>query len=82
MQRPSDRIDNDVDTAASGLWPTVSHPQMGEVRVDGLPLHLSRTDWHMATGAPMLGQHNKEVFCGLLGIDEAELADLQEAGVV
>jgi hypothetical protein len=30
----------------------------------------------------MLGQHNKEVFCGLLGIDEAELADLREAGVV
>ena len=82
VQRPSDRIDNDADTAAWGLWPTVSHPQMGEVRVDGLPLHLSRTDWHMATGAPMLGQHNKEVFCGLLGIAEAELEDLKEAGVV
>jgi crotonobetainyl-CoA:carnitine CoA-transferase CaiB-like acyl-CoA transferase len=82
VQRPSDRIDNDADTAAWGLWPTVSHPQMGEVRVDGLPLHLSLTDWHMETGAPMLGQHNKDVFCGLLGIDEAELTDLQDAGVV
>ena len=82
VQRPSDRIDNDVDTAAWGLWPTVSHPQMGEVRVDGLPLHLSVTDWHMETGAPMLGQHNKEVFCGLLGIDEAELTDLHDAGSI
>jgi crotonobetainyl-CoA:carnitine CoA-transferase CaiB-like acyl-CoA transferase len=60
----------------------VVHPQMGEVRVDGLPLHLSRTDWHMATGAPMLGQHNKEVFCDLLGIGEAEFGELHEAGVI
>ena len=82
VQRPSDRIDNDVDTAAWGLWPTVTHPQMGEVRVDGLPLHLSQTDWRMETGAPMLGQHNEEIFCKLLGIDEAELAALHEAGVV
>jgi crotonobetainyl-CoA:carnitine CoA-transferase CaiB-like acyl-CoA transferase len=82
VQRPSDRIDHDADTAAWGLWPSVHHPQIGEVRVDGLPLHLSRTDWHMDTGAPMLGQHNREIFCDLLGIDEDELADLHEAGVV
>ncbi|MEO8695004.1 MAG: CoA transferase [Acidimicrobiales bacterium] len=82
VQRPSDRIDNDADNAAWGLWPSVRHPQIGEVRVDGLPLHLSRTDWHMATGAPMLGQHNREVFCDLLGIDEDEVADLHDAGVV
>jgi crotonobetainyl-CoA:carnitine CoA-transferase CaiB-like acyl-CoA transferase len=82
VQRPSERIDNDGETAAWGLWPTVSHPQMGNVRVDGLPLHLSLTDWHMKTGAPMLGEHNRDVFCGLLGIDEAELDELHAAGAV
>ena len=40
------------------------------------------TDWHMQTGAPMLGQHNRDVFCGLLGIDEAELTQLRDGGVV
>jgi crotonobetainyl-CoA:carnitine CoA-transferase CaiB-like acyl-CoA transferase len=55
---------------------------MGEVRVDGIPLHLSLTDWHMETGAPMLGQHNREVFCGLLGLDDVELAELHDAGIV
>ncbi|HUP75744.1 MAG TPA: CoA transferase [Acidimicrobiales bacterium] len=82
VQRPSERIDHDPETAAWGLWPTVSHPQMGEVRVDGLPLHLSLTDWHMETGAPMLGQHNRDVFCGLLGIDDTELDELHAAGGV
>ena len=82
VQRPSERIDHDDDTAAWGLWPTVTHPQMGKVRVDGLPLHLSQTDWRMETGAPMLGQHNRDIFGGLLGIDDAELDALHEAGVI
>ena len=82
VQRPSDRIDHDDETATWGLWPVVHHPMMGDVRVDGLPLHLSRTDWSMKTGAPTLGQHNEDVFCGLLGIEPDELAELQRAGVI
>jgi hypothetical protein len=31
---------------------------------------------------PDLGEHNREVFCGLLGMDEAELTNLQEARIV
>ena len=60
VQRPSDRIDHDVDTAAWGLWPTVSHPHDGRGSRRRTPAaSVSRTDWHMETGAPMLGQHNE-----------------------
>jgi benzylsuccinate CoA-transferase BbsF subunit len=82
VQRPSERIDRDDETAAWGLWPVVHHPEMGDVRVDGLPLHLSRTDWSMETGAPTLGQHNEEVFCGLLGLEPGDFAELQRVGVI
>ena len=41
---------------------------MGDVRVDGLPVHLSRTDWSIARGAPCLGEHNEEVLGELLGL--------------
>jgi crotonobetainyl-CoA:carnitine CoA-transferase CaiB-like acyl-CoA transferase len=34
------------------------------------------------TGAPRLGQHNREVWCDLVGLSESELADLTERGVV
>ena len=82
VQRPQERIDQDPDTAHVGLWPEVEHSKMGRVRVDGLPVHLSRTDWKLERGGPCLGEHNQEVLCGLLGVPEAELPELREAGVI
>jgi benzylsuccinate CoA-transferase BbsF subunit len=82
VQQPPDRIDHDPNTAAWGLWPTVTHPEMGEVRVDGLPVHLSETDWAIRRGAPCLGEHNEEVLVGLLRRDRAEVEALHAEGVV
>lgn len=79
---PADRIDHDPATRAWGLFPTVTHTAMGEVRVDGLPVHLSRTDWVVARGAPCLGEHNELVYGELLGIDADERASLRADGVI
>ena len=43
-----------------GLWPTAHHREMGDVRVDGLPVHLSETDWVIERGGPCLGEHNHQ----------------------
>jgi crotonobetainyl-CoA:carnitine CoA-transferase CaiB-like acyl-CoA transferase len=79
---PEDRIDHDVVTADWGLWPTVHHTLMGDVRVEGLPVHLSRTDWVIDRGAPCLGEHNEQILGGLLGLTPDELTDLAERGVL
>jgi crotonobetainyl-CoA:carnitine CoA-transferase CaiB-like acyl-CoA transferase len=79
---PEERIDQDPGTAEWGLWPTSYHPQIGSVRVDGIPIHLSETDWVIERGAPTLGQHNAEVFGGLLGVSEEELGSLAKDGVI
>ena len=52
VQRPEERIEFDPATAAWGLWPMVHHREIGAVRVDGLPVHFSETDWSIAHGAP------------------------------
>ena len=62
VQRPSERIDDDPGTTDWGLWPTVTHSKMGDVRVDGIPVHFSKTDWVITRGAPCLGEHNDVVF--------------------
>jgi benzylsuccinate CoA-transferase BbsF subunit len=82
VQRPDERIDHDPATAEWGLWPTVTHTKMGEVRVDGLPVHFSRTDWLIERGAPCLGEHNDLVFRDLLGHSDDELRAFSEEGVL
>lgn len=75
-------VDHDPATAEWGLWPTVEHSEMGRVRVDGLPVHLSRTDWEIKRGAPCLGEDNDYVFGELLGLEGDEVARLRQTGVV
>lgn len=82
VQRPGERIDEDATTAAWGLWPTVRHTEMGAVRVDGIPVHASRTDWRIERGAPCLGEHNREVYGGLLGMSDTEIEELTAEGVL
>ncbi len=82
VQKPEERIDKDPSTEAWGLWPTVVHRDMGEVRVDGLPVHLSKTDWELENGGPCLGEHNERVFGEILELSDAELEDLREGGVI
>lgn len=82
VQRPGERVDHDPDTSAWGLWPTVKHSEMGDVRVDGLPVHLSETEWHAERGAPCLGEDNEYVFGELLGVSADELVSLREEGVL
>jgi benzylsuccinate CoA-transferase BbsF subunit len=79
---PEERIDQDVATAEWGLWPEVDHPEIGRVRVDGVPVHLSETDWVIERGAPCLGQHNQEVFGELLGLTDDELERLAGEGII
>ena len=82
VQKPGERIDHDPATADFGLWPTVRHSKMGDVRVDGMPVHFSETNWKMERGAPCCGEHTEEVLTELLGLSASDVAKLREEGVV
>lgn len=82
VARPADRIDNDPRTATWGLWPTVQHEEIGETRVEGIPVHMSETDWSISRGAPCLGADNDYVWGTLLGLSADEIADYRERGVI
>ena len=82
VQKPRERIDNDPETERLGLWPTVVHSKMGEVRVDGIPVKFSKTPWQIERGGPCVGEHNHEVLSRLLGLSADEIDDLREQGVI
>ncbi|ORW16406.1 carnitine dehydratase [Mycolicibacter nonchromogenicus] len=82
VKSPSERIDADPDLAAAGLFPTVTHPDIGEVRVEGVPMRCTATPWQITSAAPRLGEHNREVLLGLLGHTVEELEDWAQRGVI
>src|SRR3954454_11884114 len=82
VQRPEERIDHDPNTAAWGLWPLVQHTEMGAVRVDGLPVHLSASDWRLERGGPCLGEHNDKVFGEILGMSSDDIKQLRDDKVI
>jgi crotonobetainyl-CoA:carnitine CoA-transferase CaiB-like acyl-CoA transferase len=72
----------DLHVAARGDLTTVEDPVIGPVKMQGVYPRFSRTPGRIRSGAPTLGQHNREVYCGLLGLSEEELAALERDGVV
>ena len=64
------------------LWPTVEHSEIGEVAVDGNPVHFSESDWGMHSGAPCLGEDNQKVFTEILGLSKEEIETLKQEKVI
>lgn len=60
----------------------VEHPLHGRLVSYGIPTKYSRTPSKVRNAAPLLGQHNKEIFTRWLGLKEEELERLKEEGVI
>ena len=67
---------------ARGLYSDIEHPALGSEPVFNLMWQLSRTPPRIQRHAPLLGEHNRDVFCGLLGMDETELSRLEETQII
>jgi len=48
-----------------GFFATIGHPEAGELTYPGAPWKLSATPWELRRPAPLLGQHNEELGCGV-----------------
>jgi CoA:oxalate CoA-transferase len=60
----------------------VDHPETGKVTYPGAPFKMSETSWKIRQPAPLLGQHNEEIYCRLLGYTGEELIKLREGGII
>ena len=73
---------NDDHFWERGMWAQVKHPIAGAMTMPGKSLKMYRTPWQVKSAAPTLGEHNAEVYCGMLGYSREELSKLRQAGVV
>jgi crotonobetainyl-CoA:carnitine CoA-transferase CaiB-like acyl-CoA transferase len=65
-----------------GFFTEVEHPQMGRLKFPTAPYKFSETPCEIRHSAPVLGQHNDEVFCQRLGYSTENLAELKQRGVI
>ncbi len=65
-----------------GAFEAIDHPVAGEAEYAGRQLLLSETPRLPARRAPLLGEHNDEVYFDRLGDDAAALARLRGQGVI
>jgi crotonobetainyl-CoA:carnitine CoA-transferase CaiB-like acyl-CoA transferase len=67
---------------ARGLKFELAHPAAGQVSLVRSPMRFSATPVEHERPPPLLGQHTDEILKGLLGMSEAEIAQLRAEGVV
>jgi CoA:oxalate CoA-transferase len=72
----------DPQVRAREMFVERDHPVYGRLKLTGSPLKMSETPGRVRWLAPMPGEHNEEVFCGLLGHSKEELARWRDEGVV
>jgi formyl-CoA transferase len=72
----------DPHIVGRGMVATIEYPQIDRTYdVPGNPIRLSSSKVDI-TRAPMLGEHNAEVYAELAELGEAELSKLRERGIV
>jgi crotonobetainyl-CoA:carnitine CoA-transferase CaiB-like acyl-CoA transferase len=65
------------------FWKPVEHPELGRSFIyPGEAAIYNGTPWRISRRAPLIGEHNAEIFCGELGLSAGELAMLAENRVI
>ncbi|XVU29731.1 CaiB/BaiF CoA transferase family protein [Actinoplanes sp. CA-054009] len=67
----------DPHFAAREAIVTVPHPDFGELPMQNATPRLSETPGRVRSAGPALGEHNDEIYGGLLGLGETERANLR-----
>jgi succinyl-CoA:(S)-malate CoA-transferase subunit A/succinyl-CoA:(S)-malate CoA-transferase subunit B len=72
----------DPQFAARGTLVSVDDPEIGPVQMPAPVPRLSETPARIGRPAPRLGEHNTEIYGGLLGLSSNDLEQLQNKGVI
>ncbi|MHB9091160.1 MAG: CoA transferase, partial [Chloroflexota bacterium] len=65
-----------------GYLVELDDPKVSGLRLPGVPVQLSESPGQVRSAAPSVGQHNQEVYEGLLGYSKERLDALYRGGVI
>ena len=81
VMTPKDVVESE-HFAERGFWVEVEHPVTGKQTYPGSPVKMTETPWQVRMPAPLLGQHNQEVYCDRLGYSKQDLMRMRETGII
>ena len=79
-----EEVPRDPHVQARGMleYVDMEYPGLERVPVCGLPIKLSETPGTIERRAPRVGEHNDEIYRGLLGYSQAMMGELKALGVI
>jgi len=77
-----DDLLRDPQLAHRGHFRKLRHVHLGELQFEQYALRPSESEPRLETPGPNLGEHNDEVLREMLGLSEAEISGLSEAGAL
>jgi CoA:oxalate CoA-transferase len=80
--RTAPEVMHDPHMHERGMLQHVEHPELGDIVVPTTPLRLHGLPPAPMLPSPTIGQHNAEIYGGWLGLSDAEVAALKEAGAI
>ena len=80
VQSTGNRVDDDPQLRHREIYQEMNHPHIGRWKFQNAPFKLSETPAINYNAAPMIGEHNQEVFEGMLGLTHEEFVAGYEDG--
>ena len=77
-----DEVLDDPQLNSREFFQELGHAEAGTFRYPGPPFRMTGTPCYYARPAPTLGQHNRGILCGELGVEVSRLVDMARAGVI
>jgi crotonobetainyl-CoA:carnitine CoA-transferase CaiB-like acyl-CoA transferase len=79
----TDEVLQSEQLAARRYWQSLSHPELGQtVRYPGPFAKFSAAPLRYRYRPPTVGEHNREVYIGELGVSEPQFVELQRKGII
>jgi len=78
----AEEVMNSAQLRSRGFFAEIDHPQAGKLEYPSAPYRFSKTPWQGSSPAPLLGEHNEDIYSQRLGYDKLELVRLEGLGVI
>jgi benzylsuccinate CoA-transferase BbsE subunit len=81
--RAPEQLLDDGHLQDRGFWKQVEHPELGRsFTYPGEAALYNGSPWRISRRAPLIGEHNLDIFCGELGLSSQDLVVLAESRVL